>query len=300
MPKGKYVWLASISIFTAIFNIGNDFKTLLELNMGNLFSGGFDNKGVLFYWVVERMSSVGLQGAFIYMISIIIPLVNYWLYDGLVKNKRLSTTLLYFNLVFIGQSFSLLKMAVCQTLFLFALGGRGVYRMVTMLLVPLIHAQGGVVLFTFFSKTNRIFVIGIGLFVSLALMSSDVYSVITSKIIGDYISSEKPAIETQDFNTISILLAAIYLIVSLTTSTVKSDLANKLTPVIDVSLILSMFFWDSPVVSNRILDFIWMPCILYISNCSHLTRSVVIGMFIVAMYSFRVAAVSYQGVWFSP
>lgn len=280
----KYSTLLCISIIITYLNVSNDFQSNLNTNIDQIIHSGLLYRGVIFYKIIDLASINFSIKNIIYTLSISIPILNFILFERINFQNKIAISLMYFGVVFLGQSFTLLKMVAAQTFLLTSLNLKNKLAYVFIIFTPLMHLQGFVVFFTYLWRFNRLFInilfLALGMLVYLNTNYLSEFSFLNA-----YFSNENFYTNNFQIHRFSIILIAFYIYSSIISNGVKNKISLMITPIIDLSLILSIFFISNPVVFNRVLEFTWMLIILYLGNISITTRPFKIAIYLFAFYS---------------
>lgn len=246
-------------------------------------------RGLLYFGFISILAEVINYSFIINLCYVIFPVVIFFFYSKLTYKRSALWLIVYFNLIILGQNGYLLKMMVAQSVLLGLLVMIHQRRSVvlTLALPLLFHIQAAVAMLGLFHSFNRLTVASIVLVVATLILGSLEIIVPQLFLVIERAGLSNDGLEFGDFNKIGLLLIFTYMTTSLLVLGKwkdKDTVTRIIERIIDGSLIIALIFLSSsiPIVSNRILDFIWLLILVYLGRAPLtlvLRRTIIIPLF---------------------
>lgn len=257
------LFLLLLNITIAIFNKSNDYISNINFDFNELIDNDLVySRGALFFSVIALLSKLINSSIIIFCFYTIAPIFQLYLFRKLIKSNILICLSLYFPLIFYNQDLYLLKMEMSQIFILFCLNYSRIF--IFLPLAALFHFQSITIIFGFFVNFSRIFIVLFSCIFFFFLRNFkellnhlNFYTAYTND---EFYSS----FNFSNYNSISLLLILLYLLISFSKFKVSNKNSIFLERFIDISIIFIFFQYDNIVVSNRLLDFLWIFIIIYI------------------------------------
>jgi hypothetical protein len=249
-------------------------------------------RGLLYFSFISILAEVINYSFIINLCYVIFPVIIFFFYSKLTYKRSALWLIVYFNLIILGQSGYLLKMMVSQSVLLGVLVmiHQRRYVLHTLALPLLFHIQAAVAMFGFLHSFNRLTVASIVLVVATLIIGSLEIIVPQLFLVIERAGLSNDGLEFGDFNKIGLLLIFTYMTISLLSlGNWKDKVTRIIERIIDSSLIIALIFLSSsiPIVSNRMLDFIWLLILVYLGRAPLtlvLRRAIIIPLFFLSTF----------------